>query len=748
VNPILLIIGCTLLLCVLCPEVLKASDRDTLPSKKLIDSFIQKKDSGFSLLANKLKSSAKEESHSFNNDQLRIRRKLDSTLRIGFRSPSVNNISSKQLIRFTGGTINEDVSFRATIDTPYFEKGILQQVLSGQFQFVVADRIPLRFLYLIRNSNSNYFRDIYNLRLEFDRSAFQNQLGQKWKRQIENELHGLKDSAQASLYFASLKAWKYKLQWIEDPLNVQRLVEMNEVYRIPKLTYDPNLPDSVARKNSDSARTLAKEFIDEYLKRKNDLEALTQTKDSLKRIYDESERQYNELKNRIENGHEVDKVSRSLYAHSGQKIEIPKQYRWLMNIREAAVGRSQINQSELTAKNLPLNGINFEYNSWYYFSVTAGLIDYRFRDFVHHDLNKQKQYMYLVRMGIGRKERNYFILSYFGGKKQLYALPGGKLLPVFGFSAEAKLQLTRSSFVTTEAAQSFSNDYHLSPPTESKTWNLSDKTNKAISVRYQAYLPKTSSSIEALYKYAGANYQSFSYFQPSNALQAWYFKGNQQLFKRQLKISFSVQSNDFSNPYLHQEYSSNTIYKSIYLTYKRRHWPSVSIGYTPSSQISKVDSILVENRFQSLNGSFNHFYSIGTLRTATTIVYNRFFNKSADSSFIFFNAINFFISQNLFFSDFTVNSSVSVTRNGAYDYRVLEDNIQFRIGERGSLSLGIKVNNFNKSITKVSGSGSVQFPLGRKCTLNLSADQGYLPGTGKELIRNDFYRMGFSTYFQ
>src|SRR6185503_16886475 len=88
---------------------------------------------------------------------------------------------------------------------------------------------------------------------------------------------------------------------------------------------------------------------------------------------------------------------------------MPGWYRWLMGIRNFSVGRSAVNYSELTAKNVSVNGINFEYNSWYYLALTAGSVNYRFRDFVVNGIKKVPQYLVLVRAGLGSLEKNYFI---------------------------------------------------------------------------------------------------------------------------------------------------------------------------------------------------------------------------------------------------------------------------------------------------------------------------------------------------
>ena len=61
-----------------------------------------------------------------------------------------------------------------------------------------------------------------------------------------------------------------------------------------------------------------------------------------------------------------------------------------MNVRKFGIGRNQVNYSELTSKNISLTGLNFEYNSWYYAALSAGNVDYRFRDFVVNRFNRPR----------------------------------------------------------------------------------------------------------------------------------------------------------------------------------------------------------------------------------------------------------------------------------------------------------------------------------------------------------------------
>src|SRR5690606_1382549 len=132
--------------------------------------------------------------------------------------------------------------------------------------------------------------------------------------------------------------------------------------------------------------------------------------------------------------------------------------------------------------------------------------------------------------------------------------------------------------------------------------------------------------IEAKYKQTGPNYQSFSSFQTNSALKSWYIKADQYFLRNMIRISAAARSNDFSNPFVIQKYQSNTIFKSFNVAFRKRKWPSVSAGYMPMSQLTVIDDQIAENRFQSLNANLYHYYLVGNTKTASTAMFNKFYN--------------------------------------------------------------------------------------------------------------------------
>ncbi|MBO9573620.1 MAG: hypothetical protein J7497_15640, partial [Chitinophagaceae bacterium] len=214
-----------------------------------------------------------------------------------------------------------------------------------------------------------------------------------------------------------------------------------------------------------------------------------------------------------------------------------------------------------------------------------------------------------------------------------------------------------------------------------------------------------------------------------------------------LKFSVALRSNDFSNPYIIQNYKSNTVFKTASFVFKKRYWPVISGGYIPMSQYSKVDQMVAENRFQSLNANIYHLYKVGGTKTASTVMYNRFMNNGSDSFFVYFNATNIYYAQNIFLGKMIANLSVSDTRNSQYQCQVFDESVQVSLGRISTLTTGVKINNFNRQDVKVGGYISGSIKVWQNDMIYLSVERGYLLGINMRLNRNDMATVQFVKTF-
>jgi hypothetical protein len=678
----------------------------------------------------------------------------DDTVAVSIDNPFRNLFSFKPLARFSGGYVSYNFNYRSSIDTPYVESNIAQHNVMAMLNFRVAGIIPMSLNFRTRQSNSQIFRDITDVQLSFNAAEFRNNLQEAVKKRMLALAPQLNDTITQRLYeLKNLRVGELG-GWLRNPFHLQKLIECNEILKVPRVTYDPMLPDSINAGRADSLKKVAAFFLELYEKTSNEYKKVVGEADSLRKKYDESLlriKQYREmLQGKWQELSSPAKWKNELKKYGLDSVEIPAKYRWLAGLRQLSLGRAPVNYTDLTARNISVNGINFEYNSWYYLAVAAGLVDYRFRDFAVNRFSKTPQHLIMVRAGIGRLEHNYFIVSAYNGRKQLFRGNNGNGLAsmnVSGLSIESKYHITPNVYLNGEIGTSFAPDLRNNPPGENTKLDFSDKTNKAYSIRAHGWWPSLNTRVEGYYRYSGANFQSFSSFQSNATRESWYIKAEQGFFGRKLRINASLRSNEFTNPFIVQRYNSNTIFKSISASLRLKKWPSITVGYLPMSQYTRLDSQLVESRFQSLNTSLFHQYKVWDIRSATTMIYNRFYNTSSDTGFIYYNAVNFYLSQSFFFRHFTVSASASHTSNSDFELNVLDGSIQLNLNNPGSVGLGVKINNMNNTINKVGGYVNAALRVFKNDMLYLTYEHGYIPGFTKGLTRNEMATVQFTKYF-
>jgi hypothetical protein len=436
---------------------------------------------------------------------------------------------------------------------------------------------------------------------------------------------------------------------------------------------------------------------------------------------------------------------------------LPKGYRRLLAFKSFGIGRTMINYSELTATNVSINGIQAEYNPHNYYAFATGAVDYVFRDFVIND-NRPKQYLNIVRFGKDIRAVNSVIVTYYFGKKQIYNyisysdstqlsyLPNYKLM---GFSLEGKYKLTQNSILTIEGAKSSLPYFNRSQTKQSlfaSTISLKDRSNEAYSIKLQSYIPETQTRINAYYKRVGANFQSFTLYTTGSTQNIWAVKVDQTLFKRKLALSGSIKTNDYSNPYL-QTYKSNTVFKAIQATLNIKKLPVVSIGYFPSAQLIKYnDALYQENLFYTLVGNVSHFYMHKGVMFNSFLSYTQFYNKHADSDFVYFNTKNISLSEHINFAKYSLQGCLSLSSNTLYKLYAAEAGMQYKVKEWFTFGCGLKYNKqtfFN--IQQVGYNLNTTLRIKTPGEFRLYWDKGFMPGNNRQLVENNVGRI---TYFK
>ncbi len=647
----------------------------------------------------------------------------------------------------TGGYTAYNVTFRGSVDTPFAERNVYQHNLTGQLS-VVAAGVPLHVSYLLRRTNSAYFQQLTDVQVSFDANQYRNNILQAAKQRLLASTAALKDPLLEMEFNLQQQLADEAGGWLRDPLNRQRLVEAYEIVDMPALEG----ADSIANATTDSLKKTAADYIKWYKVKQQAYESYRAKADSTAKLYRQMLNKLQQCQTLIQQGFsgfaDTEKLQEALRQFGLTEKVVPQRLRWLMGIKRLAVGRSLLNQSPLTAQNLNITGINVAYNykKWYA-AAAAGTVDYRFRDFVASRVNRTPQYVYTARVGAGTEEGTHFFVSAFRGQKQLFTVTNVQRQPtsmvITGVSLELKYRITRHHYIVAEVAESVSPDFRNNPVTNQK-FNLNDRNNKAFSVQFSSTFPSTRSSIEGMYRFTGANYQSFSNFQTNAATKVWRIKLEQYFFKRALKIVAGARSNVFEHPFLVQSYQSNTVLKSLQASFRKRRWPTITAGYMPTTQLTRLDNLVLENQFNSLNASLLHRYHWLDKPLTTSVVYSRFYNTAADTGFAYFNAANLFINQTVNFTHYSMQVAISHSKSSSFELNVLDGGFSLNAGRAGSCTFGVKVSNFNRAETVSSIYTKLQLNLRKWGSLQLLYDNGYLPGANRKFVKNTIFNMGYS----
>jgi hypothetical protein len=685
-------------------------------------------------------------------------------------NPKKLNAPAKEPFIKIHGNILYDANFHSSIDTPYAEKNVYQHTIQTYLDILIKNQYPFRIFLTNRYSNSNWYTNASDFNISYTNTQFSQLIKETLRKEAEKQfdISHTKDSLLAVLKnklakFHSLDGL------LHNPALIQRQVEFQERQMLgPGGSTSPSVSDTLKGiVSGKSIDTLNKKVTRE----RNDIDSFYLSKiaesDSLKReiaVLESSLSKFStqEGATRQDALNSIDKINSPATLEKSMSLLnlndsiLPKGYQTLMAVKSFGIGRSAVNYSDLSVKNISVTGLQAEYNPNNYYALAAGSVDYRFRDFMVPQQNPGKQYLAAFRYGFGMKDGNNIIITYFTGKRQLFNTPVADSVHVVtpsntlsGITIEGNYHITKQIIFTGEIAKSTIPAYVDSSKGSNpgQMFQFQDRSNEAYSLKLTANIPTSQTRFKATYKRLGINYQSFSVFTDGSAQTIWSASINQLLFRRQLEISISANTNDFSNPYINQQYSSTTVFKSIQATLRKRNWPIISLGYYPSSQIMKLSSgQLTENLFYTLVGNITDTYQYREAVLNSTIVYTQFYNRSTDTGFVYFNTKNILVSQSFTYRKSFVMVNLSGATNQSYQLYTIEGKLQQNISSVLMLGAGLKYNEqTNYNIRQIGYSVEIGLKLSKVGQIVFSADKGFIPGWQNQLVPNNTGRL---TYFK
>lgn len=672
------------------------------------------------------------------------------------------------------GNVMYDFYYQSNADTPFIEKEIYQHTVQTTLDITVRDQYPLHLTFSTSQSNSSLLRDITGMNFRYSSRDLKNSILQKanaWDagRQLQwKELDGMKtrlNEKRDSLY--RLKSW------FSAPSQTQRLIEAREreLYgvkdvKMPGLPGKWPLPLKGGLKDhkpklpvkDSSVQQIAKEY--EARKAKIDslekeimvldqrygraLAKLGMKKESLSKVLTQ-QMSTKELTDRLEAMNLPDSV-------------LPRGYKPLLALRSAGIGRTMVDYSELTARHISIIGVQAEFNPSWYFAFGSGAVDYRFRDFVVNT-GRSRQYLNIIRGGYGMRDGNNIILSYYTGKKQAYnfnastdpaiSVPDNRIM---GVALEGRWQLDRNTYIVGEVAKSSLPQHERVAHQQGmmgSMFTLKEHSNQAYALSASSFIPSTGTRVTGMYKMMGANFQSFSLYASGSSQTGWMVKADQPFFRQQLTVSASVRKNAFNSIFESASYMSSTVFKSIQATFRRRHWPVVSLGYFPSSQLIKTgEDKFMENMFYTMVGTVSHFYQYRGMSMNTMLSGTRFYNRQADSSFVYFNSTNVVLQHSVFLGRLTLNGSANVASNQDYALYGGDANAYYKVRKWLDVGGGLKYNYQTVyRLRQLGYTANMRVEVPKVGEFMLMADQGFVPGTDRRLVPNKTGRLTYTRIF-
>ena len=674
---------------------------------------------------------------------------LKTTMLTGEQRKSfIKEPASKKNPFFTvNGNIQYDYLYRSFADTPFYQKDFRQHTLRFTLAVYAGEKYPFRVNFLIRKSNSPYFRNFFDGGFHFDKYTYLHNIKQELLRRINKNIPEL------SYLDAAKKLLEEQIQQYVTLKNklganglAQELIEERERAYFKQLNKpDVTLPGA---KVVDSLKGELEGLVNEKKKQldslQNNIEKLRTKVDSIQHNISGVMAKATMAINKIKSPGELVRASVAY----GLEDKKAKWERFVTNIRSVGIGRSVLNYSELTARNVSLTGLNLEYNPKMYFAVAAGKIDYGFRDFFGKNSRSVNQHLLMGRIGFGDIEKKAVIFSFFTGRKANYGsvisdTVSGSVL-VTGYAVEAIIRKDEKTSFSVEFAKS------TKPVTGNYADNkelgsllrFSDQSNFGISAAGQTEIESTKTKLSGIFRKTGENFQSFSLFTYNTDQTAWMVKAEQPLFKDRVNIEGAIRRNDFVNPFTEKTFKTSTVFGSARLSVRIPKWPALSLGYHPGSQLYIIDRNRIrENVYYILNGSIIHQYSIADLRMASSVIYNNYTTKGTDSGFVNYSGKNYMLSQSLYFRKLQLQGNLMYTDQQELLFYTLEANADYTLKSFLRLGAGVK---YNKIITGNSywgGTGQVMLNIKGMGSLQLQYDKSFLPTIQQTLFPVEIGRL-------
>ncbi|MGN6533669.1 MAG: hypothetical protein ACTHK0_18145, partial [Ginsengibacter sp.] len=350
------------------------------------------------------------------------------------------------------GNVLYNFSYRSYLDTPFAQNDLVQNLIQTNLSFLIKNKYPITMTISNRNSNSSYFKNVTDVRMGYSRRVLLESIKEDLKKNTEilPDVSSLKKSEEV---YNEHKWQAEQIQaWINSPARSQEIIEEKErslnINTANRMRVDlpdfpkkgagefselsetkrslftikegkgalPDIWKSFKSKSIDSANKLLRDdaklqevrpkkdssCIEKINAKKQELAELLKELNSEGTLLKQGKKLLKDsidlLKQQINGLNNSDELYAFMKRNGLSKDSISKAQKILLAIEEIGIGRTFIDYSELTVKNISLTGINIAANPGnLYYAAAAGKIDYLFRDFIlKSDYSIPDQSLYLL----------------------------------------------------------------------------------------------------------------------------------------------------------------------------------------------------------------------------------------------------------------------------------------------------------------------------------------------------------------
>jgi hypothetical protein len=682
------------------------------------------------------------------------------------------------------GNISYNFSYRSFVDTPYSQTDLQQHQVFTTLHFTLKEKYPLTMVISSKKSNSPFFRDATDVNVQYNKAPLLNNIKADIRKKIFNQLPNPNLSTLENKIAANRVQIDNLKNWLHSPLRAQELVqekekELHSLSHIPAKPV-PNasqIPDAIIDKSrksieekalllEDSVKGLAAGLEDssvteKFLQKQKELDSMQNELETQSSSLVRKKRTVADSLNKLKS--ELNKVTTTAGLYNFMKSQginrdsLSTTDKLLLSINKVSLGRSTVSYSELTVKNISLTGLNIEANpSHFYLAMALGKINNRFRDFIYKsNTPTANQSLVLMRAGLGQKDNNNLIFTFYKGEKLAYqpvSIPNQTAQKVLGFSVESRLQVNKNTYMIAEVAKSSFDDMNLSgghPSLIKKALNLKLRSNEAVSVKLFNYYPQFHTKITGYYRKMGENFQSFNLYPSNITSEAWMIRMNQGLLKGRINVDAAIRKNDFESPANNVfHFNNKTVFKSIQASIKFPKYPFISVGYYPSSQLSIAQSnTLVETQYNTLNAVLDYSYHIANLSMNSNAFFTKYYNSGADSGFVYYNASSYSVRHNIYLKKLNFQSAILLMQQQALHLLTIEQGLSLQMNNFLSLRGALKWNRLNRAETLYGYNAALKLQFKRIGLFQLEYDKTFLPGFNRVLMPVDMGRLTFYREF-